>query len=250
MKFSLCIDALFRGQDPLRALEQVRELGFTALEFWGWWNKDTGALAEKAAALDLSCAALCTRFIPLTDPNQREAYLAGLRESIAVAKKLRCGTLISQAGNDTGAVRSFQHRSIVAGLKAAAPLLEEAGVVMVLEPLNGRVDHPGTYLEYSDEGFELLDEAASDHIKLLFDIYHQQLTEGDLIRRISARIGQIGHFHAAGAPGRHELDTGELCYRNIFEAIGALGYGGFIGVEYTPQGDPAEGLRRLRARVE
>jgi hydroxypyruvate isomerase len=245
MKFSLCIDALFRGWDPLKALEQVKELGFTAFEFWGWWNKDIGALAQKAADLDLSCAAFCVPFIPLTDPGQRDAYLTGLKESIEAAKKLGCGTLISQAGNDTGAVRAFQHRSIAAGLRAAAPILEEAGVLLLLEPLNSRIDHPGTYLEYSGEGFELLDEAASDHIKLLFDIYHQQITEGDIIRRISARIGQIGHFHAAGNPGRHELDTGELSYSRIFEAIRALEYRGFIGIEYNPLGDPADGLRRL-----
>jgi hydroxypyruvate isomerase len=186
--------------------------------------------------------------VSLTDPAGRDAYLAGLRESIAAADRLGTRTLISQVGADTGADRAAQRASIVAGLKAAAPLLERSGVTLVIEPLNTRVDHPGYYLVSSDEGFAIVDAVGSGKIKLLFDIYHQQISEGDIIRRVSANIAKIGHFHCAGVPGRHEIDAGELDYRRVFQAIGALDYPGFMGLEYlrSPGTDAVAGLTRTR----
>jgi hydroxypyruvate isomerase len=246
VQFSICIDAVFKGMDQDAALEKVKAAGFRAYEFWHWWGRDIEGLHKKADALGLSCAAFCTRFISLTDPGQRPAYLEGLKESIAAAKKLGSKTLISQVGSDTGAVRAFQHRSAAAGLRAVAPLLEESNITLLIEPLNGRIDHTGTFLESSDEGFELVEESGSKNIKLLFDIYHQQITEGDIIRRITANISRIGHFHAAGCPGRHELFTGELNYRNIFKAIDEAGYSLFTGLEYFPEGDAAAGLKQIR----
>jgi hydroxypyruvate isomerase len=246
MEFSVCIDAVFRGLDQDAALEGVKAAGFGYYEFWGWWNRDLDSLKAKADSLGLRCAAFCTRFISLTDPARREAYLEGLRESIGAAKKMGVRILISQVGEDTGAVRAFQHRSAAAGLRAAAPLLEESGITLVIEPLNGKIDHPGTFLESSDEGFELVEEAGSPMIKLLFDIYHQQITEGDIIRRIGANAGKIGHLHAAGNPGRRELYTGELSYPRIFRAAEEAGYRGVAGIEYNSGGDAAGGLRKVR----
>jgi hydroxypyruvate isomerase len=246
MQFSVCIDALFRGRPQEEALKTLKTAGFPAFEFWGWWDRDLDGLCAKARDLGLSCAALCTRFIALSDPARREDYLAGLGESIGAAKKTGAKIIISQLGNDTGCRRDFQHRSIVAGLKAALPLLEESGLTLAIEPLNGRIDHRGTYLEYSDEGFELVREVGSGQVKLLFDIYHQQITEGDIIRRIDANLDSIAHFHAAGTPGRHELDQGELNYPAIFEELDRRGYRGFVGLEYFPSRDVLGGLEKLR----
>jgi hydroxypyruvate isomerase len=137
MNYSICIDSVFRGTGQEAVLERVKACGFRTFEFWSWWDRDLDALWKKATALGLECAAFCQWFISLTDPARREDYLTGLKESIAAAKKLGAKALISQLGDDTGAVRQFQHRSIVAGLKAAAPLLEESGVTLLIEPLNG-----------------------------------------------------------------------------------------------------------------
>jgi hydroxypyruvate isomerase len=246
MQFSVCIDALFRGRPQGEALEAVKAAGFDNFEFWGWWDRDLEALHTKAQSLGLSCRTFCTRMVSLTDPAQRNGYLAGLRESIAAAKKMGVKILISQLGQDTGARRSFQHESIVAGLKAALPLLEDGGVTLAIEPLNGRVDHAGVFLESSDEGFEIVRQVDSGRVKLLFDIYHQQISEGDIISRISAHTDSIVHFHAAGVPGRQELDRGELNYPAIFKALDERGYRGFIGLEYFPAADAVEGLKKLR----
>jgi hydroxypyruvate isomerase len=246
MQFSVCIDAVFRGRLQEEALDAVKVAGFRAFEFWHWWDRDLEGLCTKARALGLSCAALCTRSVSLTDPAQRDSYLAELKESIGAAKKTGANIIISQLGNDTGERRDFQRRSILAGLKAAVPLLEEGDVTLAIEPLNGRVDHIGVFLESSDEGFEIVRESGGGRVKLLFDIYHQQITEGDIISRITNNLDSIVHFHAAGTPGRHELDQGELNYPAIFKVLDERGYRGFMGLEYFPSRDVMVGLEKLR----
>ena len=245
MDFSVCIDSVFQGVDPLSALQKVKECGFRYYEFWGWKNKDTEAMRQKAASLSLTCAGLCTTSFVLNAPAKRDEYLKGLEESITEAKKMGCALLISQVGSDTGASRSLQHDSIVAGLKACAPMLEESGITLLIEPLNCRIDHIGTYLSSSDEGFAIVDEVGCNNVKLLFDIYHQQITEGDITRRYSAHLDSIGHFHAAGNPGRREFYSGELDYMNIFQSLRSLNYGGLVGLEHFPQGNPVDGLKEI-----
>ena len=107
------------------------------------------------------------------------------------------------------------------------------------------MDHPGYYLSSSEEAFSIVKEVDSENIKVLFDIYHQQITEGDIIRSICKNIDLIGHFHAAGNPGRHELDSGELNYPNIFRQIQESGYTGFMGLEYFPVRPVGYGLKKL-----
>src|SRR4029077_17233792 len=113
---------------------------------------------------------------------------------------------------------------------------------VVLEPLNVLVDHAGYYLVTTAEGLEIVDEVASPNVKLLFDIYHQQISEGNVIRNLTENLAKIGHVHAADNPGRHEPGTGELNYAVIFRALDAAGYDGHVGLEYRPSTDPAETL--------
>ena len=113
---------------------------------------------------------------------------------------------------------------------------------MVVEPLNLRVDHQGYFLSGSDEAAEILKEVGSPNVKMLFDIYHQQITEGDLIRRIQKYLPCIGHFHAAGNPGRHELYQSEINYPYVFQAIENEAYEGYMGLEYFPEDAPEAGL--------
>ena len=243
---SVCIDAVMGHVSIRDALRIVKSCGFSAFEFWGWWDKDLGALIAARDASGLEIAACCTRFISLVDPEQREEYLAGLAESIESAVALGTRTLISQVGDfRPGVDRSEQHQCLVDGLKAAAPLLESAGVTLVIEPLNELVDHVGYYLVRSAEAFQIIEEVGSSNIKVVFDIYHQQISEGNLIHNITSNIAKIGHFHAAGNPGRHELTRGEIHYRSIFEAIQATDYRGYVGLEYWPVDDPSIGLKEV-----
>lgn len=240
---SVCIDAVFEGRDEIESLNTLKQLGFEAFEFWMWWEKDLPAIEAAKTELGLKVAACCTKFVSLVDPGKRSEYLDGLGESIQAAQQLGCPTLISQVGDFLpGVSREQQHESLVAGLKESAKLLEGTGVTLAIEPLNEIVDHPGYYLIRSDEAFEIVDKVGSEHVKLTFDIYHQQISEGNVISNLVQNIDKITHFHAAGNPGRHELDDGELSYPSIFQAIGNTDFDGYVGLEYWPKRKAEEGL--------
>ena len=127
--------------------------------------------------------------------------------------------LVTTGNEIEGVRRGNQHQSIVDGLKLAAEILEGAGITFSLEPLNILVNHKGYYLYTSEEGFQIVDQVGSPNVGLLFDIYHQQITEGNLIANITASIDKITHFHVADVPGRHEPGTGEINYRNVLRAF-------------------------------
>lgn len=243
---SVCIDAVMGDQDIDSALSLVSQCGIPAFEFWAWWEKDVDEIIATRDRYGLTIVACCTRFISLVDPAARNEYLDGLKQSLGAANKMDCKILISQVGDSRPHVsRDDQHQSLIDGLKQAAPMLERANVTLVIEPLNEKVDHPGYYLTRSDEAFAIVGEVGSDNVKVVFDIYHQQISEGDLIQNITANIDQIGHFHAAGNPGRHELTVGEIAYRNIFDAIANTGYRGHVGLEYWPIQNPSVGLHEV-----
>ncbi|MBD0378924.1 TIM barrel protein [Paenibacillus sp. WST5] len=243
MKLSVCVDALFRNQDFTESVRKIKAAGCDTIEFWTWWDKDLEAVGQAVSENGVSVAAICTRFISLVDVSHREAYMQGLRESIAVAQRLNCHQLISQVGQELeGVSREEQKQSLIEGLRNCVPMLEQAGITLLVEPLNTRVDHKGYFLASSSEAFDIIKQVGSPHVRVLYDIYHQQITEGHIMATINNNIKWIGHFHAAGIPGRRELITGELAYDRIFQAIKATGYTGAVGLEYFPENDAAEGI--------
>ncbi len=238
MKLSVCIDAVLSKLAPEAAIRALKNSRADAFEFWSWDNKDISAIKKAMEETNLPLAAMCTSYFNLTDPSGRKSYLEGLKRSIETAHTLNCKTLISQVGNDTGKVREYQHKSIVEGLSECKGMLESEGIILVIEPLNLTIDHKGYYLSKSSEAFDIVSEVGSPNVKVLYDIYHQQVTEGNIINTIRENIDLIGHFHAAGLPGRQELNRGELYYPAVFDAIDHAGYQGYVGLEYMPAGDP------------
>jgi len=261
MKLSVCICTVFGDVPFVERIGKVKESGLPAFEFWGWSGVDLkGVLAaKKRTKLDL--AAICVDSADpamkqawpkgiLVNPEMRPVFVAAARESIQVAKKLGCRTLIATVGNDQPNLSKWQmHDSIVEGMKAVAPDGEKAGVTFVIEPLNTLVNHKGYYLWSSAEGFDICRAVGSPAVKLLFDIYHQQIMEGNLIQNITQNIGLIGHFHSADVPGRHEFGTGEINYANVLRRIDEAGYPAYIGLEYSPTGDSAASLAQIRRIV-
>jgi len=245
MKISVCIDAVLPGNDTAQKLRDLKRIGCQAFEFWSWWDKDLNVLKSAMEETGLALAAMCTRFISLTEPSKRGDYLRGLKESIGEAKKMGCRTLISQVGDDSGEDRAKQHQSVADGLKECVPLLRDAGIVLAVEPLNITIDHRGYYLWSSAEGFEIVREVDSPYVRLLYDIYHQQIMEGNILNTVTANLDLIGHMHAAGVPGRKELDRSELDYRYIFNTLDRAGYPGYMGFEYFPAEDSLAGIRKF-----
>jgi len=247
MKISVCSDALYEGKDYKQAMKELANAGFKDIEFWTWWDKDLAVLKALKEEHGINYVAICTKFISLVDSGKHKEYRQGLIESIAAAKEIDCKILISQVGDElAGVSRSIQHNNLVNGLKEVAPLLEESGITLVIEPLNTRVDHKGYYLWDSDEAFEIIDKVNSKNIKVIFDIYHQQIMQGDLLKRIEYNIGKIGHFHAAGNPGRGHPLSGEINYTEVARAIDRFGYSGHIGMEYFAQDEVLKGLNKCR----
>jgi len=257
MIFSPSLDAVFRGSSLSleQRIETVARCGYRAFEIWGWSEQTVQTIVSAKERHGLTLASMCTRMVSLVDPAQRGAYIAGLRESIAAAHTLGCRFLITQTGNElSGVPRERQRQTMIEGLEMCAPYLEEEGVTLIVEPLNTKVNHPGHYLVHAAEAFEVAAAVDSPNVKVVYDIYHQQISEGDLIPTIRAGIGHIAYFHAADHPGRNEPGTGEIHYPNVLEAIRQTGYTGYVGLEYFPLGDPEASLlavkRELCARFE
>ncbi|MBD1382017.1 hydroxypyruvate isomerase family protein [Metabacillus arenae] len=246
MEFSVNIETVYSNHDYIRGMVEVKRIGFHAIEIGVWWDKNLQEIFVASQRLQLRITGVVTQFISLTDPSKRQEYVEGLRQTIEIAKMLRCKTIISQVGQEiAGVPRREQHQSIVAGLKACVPFLEEAGMMLVIEPLNTIVDHPGYYLDSSKEGFQIVEQVASPYIKVLYDIYHMQIMEGNIISTIVNNIDHIGSFHIAGVPGRHEPYTGELYYINILKAIQETGFKGYVGLEYFPLLNPKLSLTKF-----
>lgn len=247
-KLSVCIEMIFSDDPFMERISKVSKAGFSAFEFWGWDSKNIQAIKEEKDKYGLEVATFIvdTRG-PLGDAGNQHNFLQGLRDSIKVAHELNCKTLLLCAGNElSNLTREQQHKNIVDNLKQSTKIVENEGVSLALEPLNVIVDHKGYYLYTSAEGFQILEEVGSPNIKLLYDIYHQQITEGHLIATIARNIDRIVHFHVADVPGRHEPGTGEINYANIFRTVDDLGYKGYFGLEFVPTKSPEETLTQVK----
>ncbi len=250
IKLSGCIEMLFAEIEEFSArIPACAEAGLDAIEFWGYSNKDLDAIAGACQASGLPVSAMVVEAPEgMIDHSLADKFAQATEQAIAAAQTVDCKTLICVTGNiEDYAYRNQAHAGVVACLKTAAPIAEAAGVTLVLEPLNVLVDHPGYFLTSSIEGFEIVEEVGSPAVKLLYDIYHQQVTEGNLIANITDHAELLGHFHAADVPGRHEPGTGEISYANVLAAISEMGYEGYIGLEYKPTGPTAQTLAQILA---
>lgn len=245
MKFDVAIPCFFGSENFYQAIKTVKSLGFNAVEGYNWKNLDTQKIKQVCKKTGVSIVSLCTSSFNLTDERYRQEWLDGLKESCEFAADIGVNRLITQSGPDTGEKREKQHANIVETLKAAVPILEQYGVTVMLEPLNVLVDHKDTYLYSSAEAFEIVREVNSGFVKVIYDIYHQQVTEGNIIANLTANIDLVAHIHAAGTPGRHELQSGECDYINIFKAVDSVGYSGYCGLEYNPLLPSEESLKEF-----
>lgn len=242
MKISLCIGA-YSGKDEIYHLEKIKEHGLQGLEYYAWWElENLKRTAKEQERIGVGISATCTKFISLVDESQRESYMEGIRQTIEACRILNVKSVISQTGNElAGVPRDVQRQVMVETLKRCAPLFEEADIVLELEPLNGLVDHQGHFLQRSDESVDVVDLVGSPNVKLVFDVYHQQITEGNVIRNAIGYKDRINHYHIADNPGRNQPGTGELNYVNILRAMKEIDFSGYVGLEcgYTIDTDSA-----------
>ena len=239
------------------AMGLLARLGYDAYEMFDWRNASQleAFVTERKKYPALACATLVAnkgveaRGCGLVNPREREGFLRELNLSIEAAKKVDCQRLVVLTGNELGGMpRSEQMANAVSLLREATPILEKNGMTAVVEVLNTYVDHAGYFLYYVRDGAELVDRVGSPNVKILFDIYHVQIMEGNLINNIRENIDRIGHFHVGDVPGRHEPGTGEINYRNVFKAIYELGdrFPGYVALEYGRVAPLEENLAAVR----
>lgn len=187
--------------------------------------------------------------VPLEDGLNKRENAATLektiREQIEVAAKWNVPNVVVFSGNRNGLDDHTGAEVTAETLRRVAKAAEDAGVTLVLELLNSKVDHPDYQCDSTAWGVKVVEMVGSPQVKLLYDIYHMQVMEGDVIRTIQQQHPHFGHYHTAGNPGRNEIgETQELNYPAIMRAILATGYEGYVGQEFVPTGDPLKGLRQ------
>lgn len=181
--------------------------------------------------------------VGLNDPKNHDDCLKAINEAIEATAKEGWRNVITFSGNANGIDRKVGMDNCEKALREIVPVAEKAGVVIQMELLNSKVDHADYMCDNSDWGVELVKRVGSDNFKLLYDIYHMQIMEGDVIRTIGKNHAYYGHYHTAGNPGRHELDDSqELNYGPICRAIVDTGFDGFLAQEFIPTRDPLTSL--------
>ena len=178
------------------------------------------------------------------DEENHEWLIPGYKKRIQQTADAGYSNIMAFSGNSNGLSDEEGLENAVSGLKQIMPAAERRGVTIVIEYLNSKVDHPGYVFDHMQWGVDLVDRVGSDNLKILYDIYHAQIMEGDVIRTIRDYSDYIAHYHTAGVPGRHEIDdTQELYYPAIMRAILETGYEGYVAHEFRPTGEPLAALQ-------
>jgi hydroxypyruvate isomerase len=258
MKKSLCIEMFFMDVPFEERFRLAKGAGFDYIEFWSWMDKDIPRIKELCDRYDLGIASFSgDQRYSLIDENQQNDYLRFAEGSLEVAGFLGCENLVihSNGLGDRGVVlNSYDHLSPEQKIEAMAKTLmglawraEKARVTLLLEALNTRADHPGNFLSSTRQAAELVVSIESQWIKILYDIYHMQIMEGNIIDTLRNYIDLIGYIHIADVPGRHEPGTGEINFPNVMMALRELEYDGFVGFELSPLQDPVRAASPLLA---
>ena len=241
MKYSACIDMLFPEVDFYERFALAKSAGVDAIEFWKWSNKDLNKIQSnlKSNNLSVSVFNLDSQDEKLSADLSRGILNAGrvddfinaLKETIPVYKALNAEALIVLIGERLDIPYDEQINNIIRCLEAAVPLLKKENVNLVVEPLND-IDRKNYFLPRAKEVLEILRKVDCENIKILLDLYHEQLMAGNLINTINENVDLIGHIHVADVPGRHEPGTGEINYSNVFKALKNNNYKKYIGFEF------------------
>ena len=225
--------------------QQLKAIGFVAVDLLQPAQWPVVADAGLVCSMGYPSARRDFLTTGFNDPANHAMLLAELEATLPLAAAAGVPNVIAMFGNRQGRADDAGRDACVAGLNRIKALAESVGVTICMELLNSRVDHPDYMGDRSAYGVSVVSAVNSPRIKLLYDIYHMQIMEGDIIRTIRDNATWLGHFHTGGVPGRHEIDgTQELTYRAICEAIMATGYQGYVAHEFEPTRPPMESLRQ------
>jgi hydroxypyruvate isomerase len=251
-QLAVCAETVFGDLPFVERARRIAAQGF-AVDFWRWTEHDVEALAGDPTIRVSSF----TGYIAgsMVHPDGLETFLEGIVRTVPIARKLRCRDLVLSTGeiDNQGRIVHLIAASAITrwitaykGLCQIADLAEKHDLTYHLEPLNTKLDHAGYPLALVEDAARLIDEVGSPRIKLLLDIYHTQIQEGNVTQVIRDFGDRVGYVHVADVPGRHEPGTGEINYPHVVRALRDVGYRGTVAMEASPLGDPMQAMTRFR----
>ena len=267
LRLSVRVEPLFPGMTLEAQLDRVAAAGYPGFEFGDWRAVDPGAITQRMHRLKLECVCLVgnkgvnPKGMGLCDPAERAGFLAEIKASAEACERFETKQMVVLTGFKVpGFSREQQRASVVEGLKRAHEIVAPRGITMIvevintlakIEPLNPKGNnHADYFLDRTPEAFAIVRETGSPFVKILYDLYHVQIMEGNLIETIRANLPAIGHVHVADVPGRQEPGTGEINFPNVLRALRDLRYPGYVGMEYIPSKDAMRTLRDVRQMVQ
>jgi len=241
---------VYRNLPFAQRLEKVAEAGYHAVElvdeFKDWKKEDFAEARRKKRELGIEIDGTCGVWIPLADSTKRDAFLKSLRDFIPTMRELECTRLIMQTGNKIpGLSPEEMHTNCIETLKRGADIAAENNIELLIENIDPE-ENPKYFLTQSAEGFEIVRSVGNPHVKFLYDLFHEQISAGNLIAKLEKNIDLIAIVHVADVPGRHHPGTGEINYPNIFRKLAELRYSRYVAMEFHPLGDPVKELRNAR----
>ena len=252
-RLSICEGTVLRNLSFLERVRTISRAGF-GVDLWGW---EDGALDSIADDPDIEiCAMPGWAGGSMMHPDGVEEFLAGVEGNVTVAGRLQCRNLSITTGQLDGqgqmahAIAEHPATKWITAyrtLSQVAELAERHDVVYSLEQLNTKVDHAGYPLPHTEDVVRLIEQVGSPRIRLLCDIYHVQIEEGNVIQSLRDYHSYIGYVHVADVPGRHEPGTGEINYPRIVSTLREIGYDGVIGMEAFPEAEDHQAFERFRA---
>ncbi|HEX5413346.1 MAG TPA: TIM barrel protein [Terriglobia bacterium] len=253
-KISIMLWTVFRNLPFEQRLEKVSQAGYHAVElvreFEHWTDPDYTRANRKKHQLGITFDTTAGLQHGIGNPEEREAFLKDLSGMLTVCHKLECPRLIVMSGNVVpGMARAAQHQSCIEGLKRAAEIVEGKNITLLVENIDPE-ENPKYFLTSVAEGFDIIRAVNHPQVRFLYDFYHEQISEGNLIEKMEKNIDLVGVFHIADVPHRHQPGTGEINYNNIYKKMTALKYDRYIAMEFMPVGDSIQILRAAREEAE
>ncbi len=254
-QLSVMLWTVFRDLPFEEKLQKCIDAGYKNIQLVGEYNKWSEAEFQRniAKAKELGIFFDVTAGLKhgVGNPNEREGLLADVRRELPIMQRLNCPAVIIMSGNVVpGTARDIQHQSCIDGLKQAAKIIEGKQIAgqpvrLLLENIDPE-ENPKYYLTSVAEGFDIIRAVDHPQVQFLYDFFHEQISEGNLIEKLEKNIQYTGLVHIADVPGRHQPGTGEINYENIFRKLGQLGYKRTAAMEFLPKGDAVEELRRAK----
>ena len=249
-KLSVMLWTVYEKLPVDQLIEKVAEAGYHAVElvneYKNFTKEDYARFRTKKRELHLTVDATSGISHSLCDASQRDAFLDEVRAKLPVLEELECNKLIILSGDKVlGQSPQQMHDNCIESLKRAAEIVAAKNVGLLLENIDPE-ENPKYFLTSVSEGFEIVRSVGAPNVQFLYDFFHDQIAEGNLLAKLEKNLNLIGVVHIADVPGRHDPGTGEINYPNIFRKLGQLGFNGYVAMEFIPEGETVAALRAAR----